>query len=271
MLDNPIVFIDSGVGGLPYLKKAKEYMPDENFIYIADNENFPYGEKDSIGLKNIIIDLIETIVKKLDPKLIVIACNTASVVALSSLRERFGIPFVGVVPAIKPAGEYAANGIIGLLATTKTVTDPYTDTLISQFASAAKVEKYAGIDLVDFVENNFFSSTEKEKSDLVLQASEYFEKLHIDALVLGCTHFVYLKDYFKKSFSKNIDIIDSVEGVSLQIIRIIKEDTSGKIRKNGTMTKEKNADMFYITGNQFNKEKYVNFSHEFNLAWGGQL
>lgn len=271
MLDNPIVFIDSGVGGLPYLKKAKEYMPKESFIYVADNKNFPYGEKDSSKLTNIIINLIDTIVEKLDPKLVVIACNTASVVALSSLREKFGIPFVGVVPAIKPAGEYAGNGIIGLLATTKTVTDPYTDTLINQFASTAKVEKYAGIDLVDFVENNYFTSTEEEKMDVILQASEYFEKLNIDALVLGCTHFVYLKDYFKKSIAKNVDIIDSVEGVCQQILRIIEVEVIGQNRGNENMTIENNTDMFYITGKQFNKDKYINFSQEFNLTWGGQL
>ena len=271
MSDKPIVFIDSGVGGLPYLKKAKEFLPKEKFIYVADNKNFPYGEKDSAELTDIIIRLIESIVDIIDPKLIVIACNTASVVALSPLRKKFGIPFVGVVPAIKPAGEYVVNGTIGLLATTKTVTDPYTDDLINQFASTSRVEKYAGIDLVDFVENNFFTSTEKEKMGVVSQASKYFNNLKIDALVLGCTHFVYLKEYFKKSISGNIDIIDSIEGVCQQIIRIIKEES--KKSDSGLMNifEDKKNDLFYITGNQFDSSKYQKYSKEFGLTWVGKL
>jgi len=271
MSDNPIVFIDSGVGGLPYLKMARENMPNENFVYVADNKNFPYGEKSTKELKSLIIDLIGKIIKKIDPKLVVIACNTASVVALSTLREKFGIPFVGVVPAIKPAGEYVVNGTIGLLATTKTVTDPYTDDLINQFASSCKVEKFAGIDLVDFVENKFLTSTEKEKMEVVFQASKYFENLKIDALVLGCTHFVYLKDYFKKSISKNVDIIDSVEGVCQQITRIINKETVKLDSSLIDISESNKTGLFYITGNQFVISKYQNFSKEFRLTWGGKL
>jgi len=264
MSDNPIVFIDSGVGGLPYLKRAKEYLPKERFIYVADNKNFPYGEKDSMELTNIIIQLIETIVLKINPKLVVIACNTASVVALSTLREKFGIPFVGVVPAIKPAGEYVVNGTIGLLATTKTVTDPYTDGLINQFASTCKVEKYAGINLVDFVENRFFNSTEQEKMQIVSRSSDYFNNLDIDALVLGCTHFIYLKDYFTKTISGNVDIIDSVEGVCQQILRIVEDEKNN-------LKEKKQPDSFFITGKHYDYSKYKKFSDEFGLNWGGRL
>lgn len=271
MSDHSIVFIDSGVGGLPYLKKAKEYLPNEYFVYIADNANFPYGEKDSLELTKIITSLIKNIVDKLNPKLIVIACNTASVVALSSLREKFGIPFVGVVPAIKPAGEYAGEGTIGLIATRKTVTDPYTEGLISQFAYSCKVEKYAGINLVDFVENKYFTSTEADKMEVIQQASEYFNNLEIDALVLGCTHFIYLKDYFKKSISNNVDIIDSVEGVCQQIIRILDKESSKLNILTEIINKKNHSDRFYITGNSFNQSKYLKFSSEFGLSWGGQL
>lgn len=264
MSENPIVFIDSGVGGLPYLKKTKEYLPDENFIYVADNQNFPYGEKNSKELTILITQLIESIVKKINPKLVVIACNTASVVTLSTLREKFGFPFVGVVPAIKPAGEYAVNGTIGLLATTKTVTDPYTDSLINQFASTSRVEKYAGINLVDFVESRFFNSTEQEKLEIVSQSSEHFNNLKIDALVLGCTHFVYLKEYFIQSISGNVDIIDSVEGVCQQILRIVEDNKNN--RKKGN-----HSDSFLITGHRYDYSRYKKFSDEFNLNWSGQL
>ncbi len=263
MTDNPIVIIDSGVGGLPYLEQARKYMPDENFTYIADNKNFPYGEKNACQLKEIIQNLIKKIVDKISPKLIVIACNTASVVALSLLREEFGIPFVGVVPAIKPAGEYYENGNIGLLATRKTVEDPYTDKLIENFAATCRVIKYAGIDLVEFVENRYFTSTEEEKIAIVSESSSYFSNFKIDALVLGCTHFVYLKDYFKKALGDSVDIIDSVDGVSRQILNVIETESLVSLNKN--------RDIFYLTGSKAAKKGYSVFAEKFGLEWGGNL
>ena len=263
MTDDPIVFIDSGVGGLPYLKMVREYMPEENLVYVADNKNFPYGEKQANELQGIILNLIQNIVDKISPKLVVIACNTASVVALSLLREEFGIPFVGVVPAIKPAGEYSENGKIGLLATRKTVEDPYTDTLINEFASSCRVEKYAGIDLVEFVENKYFTSSEEAKMQIVSEASEYFTNCKIDSLVLGCTHFVYLMDYFKKSLGSSVDIIDSREGVSRQILRIIESES--------LVSMNKTRDIFYMTGSEDDQSNYLKFAKSFDLAWGGSL
>lgn len=263
MADNPIVFIDSGVGGLPYLESARKFMPDENLVYVADNKNFPYGEKDTGQLKNIILKLIQKIVDKISPKLIVIACNTASVVALSTLRKEFGIPFIGVVPAIKPAGEYSGNGNIGLLATRKTVDDPYTDTLIEQFAPACRVKKYAGIDLVEFVENNFFSSTEEDKMKVISKISSYYNRSEIDTLVLGCTHFVYLKDYFEKSLGNSVDIIDSRKGVSKQVLRIIESDFLQSCNKT--------EDVFYMTDSKVDKSNYFQFAEKFDLSWGGEL
>ncbi len=263
MADEPIVFIDSGVGGLPYLRMVREYMPGENLVYVADNKNFPYGEKQAHELQGIILKLIQNIVDKISPKLVVIACNTASVVALSLLRAKFGIPFVGVVPAIKPAGEYSKNGSIGLLATRKTVEDPYTDTLINDFASTSRVEKYAGVDLVEFVETSYFSSTEEAKMKVVSESVEYFNSRNINSLVLGCTHFVYLVDYFKKSLGGSVDIIDSREGVSKQIQRIIRSES--------LVSANKTTDIFYITGSETNQSNYLKFAGEFDLEWGGIL
>ena len=263
MTENPIVFYDSGVGGLPYLESARKYLPGENFVYIADNENFPYGEKAASQLKNIILKLIRNIIDKISPKLIVIACNTASVVALSTLREEFGIPFIGVVPAIKPAGEYSGNGNIGLLATRKTVDDPYTDTLIEKFASTCRVEKYAGIDLVEFVENRYFTSTENDKMEIVSKASEYFINSNIDALVLGCTHFVHLRNYFEKALGSSVDIIDSREGVSRQILRVIENES--------IKPKDKSKDLFFISSSKIDQSNYLQFAEKFDLSWGGKL
>ncbi|MDA3939583.1 MAG: glutamate racemase [Spirochaetia bacterium] len=263
MADNSIVFIDSGVGGLPYLKMTRECMSKENLVYVADNKNFPYGEKSTQEIKEIIINLIQEIITKIDPKLIVIACNTASVVALSTLRNKFGIPFVGVVPAIKPAVEYSDNGRIGLLATRKTVEDPYTDKLITNFASGCSVKKYAGIDLVEFVEKKYFLSTDQEKLKVITEASMDFVDSNIDSLVLGCTHFIYLIEYFKQVLGSSVDIIDSREGVVKQVKKLVEY--------NGLSIKNKNKDTFYITGSNYEKSNYREFANKFSLNWGGSL
>jgi glutamate racemase len=263
MSQKSIVFFDSGVGGLPYLKRAKQYMAGENFIYVADVENFPYGEKSANELRKIIHELTKNIIKKINPKLIVIACNTASVVALSTLREEFGIPFVGVVPAIKPAGENKPEGSIGLLATRKTIEEPYTDNLIDQFAAGSRVEKYAGIDLVDFVENRFLDAPEEERLNIVADASNYFSNKNISTIVLGCTHFVYLKNYFEEYFDQSVKIIDSVEGVCQQIKRLIDFENP---ELNISL-----KDRFFVTSNKIDEPKYLKFAEQFNLTWSGLL
>ncbi len=263
MSDNPIVFIDSGIGGLPYLEMVRKYLPGENFTYVADTENFPYGEKDAAELQHLIPEFIKKIVDRIFPKLIVVACNTASVVALSLLRERFGIPFVGVVPAIKPAAEFNRAGGMGLLATRKTVEDPYTDTLIKNFASSMRVEKYAGINLVDFVEHHFFSTSDEEKMEIISESAGYFSSLEIDSLVLGCTHFVYLEDYYKQYLGNSVAVIDSREGVSRQIKRIIESENLFSGNKTG--------DYFYITSGEGDQLHYQKFAEKFSLEWGGVL
>ncbi len=266
MSDNPIVFIDSGVGGLPYLEMARNYLPEENYTYVADTGNFPYGEKDATALQIIILELITDIVNRISPKLIVVACNTASVVALPLLRDRFGIPFVGVVPAIKPAAEFAAvnrNGGIGLLATRKTIEDPYTDTLIEDYASSVRVDKYAGINLVDFVEHNFITSTDEEKMEVISESAEYFSRLEIDSLVLGCTHFIYLEEYFRRHLGSSVAVIDSRKGVSRQIKKIIKTE--------GLVSDNKKRDIFYVTCGKGEQLNYQRFAEKFSLEWGGVL
>ena len=271
MAYNPIVFIDSGVGGLPYLETAKKLMPGEQFVYVADTGNFPYGEKSAEELTKIILILISNIVLKIDPKLIVIACNTASVVALSTLREKFGIPFVGVVPAVKPACRYSVNGKIGLIATRKTIDDPYTGELISHFAANCKVEKFAAVDLVEFVEKKFFSSNHDEKMSVVSKASKIFKNKDIDSLVLGCTHFVHLRDSFKEYFGKSVDIIDSVTGVCSQISRIIQENSNNFPSNNVKSSEDSIVDKFYITGDSGGKSEYLKFAAKFFLDWGGEI
>ena len=141
----PIAFLDSGVGGLPYLEMAREHLPKENFIYLADRKNFPYGTKSAEEVFAAVAVLTDRILAAEKPKVFVLACNTMSVVALTRLRKLYPrLPFVGVVPAVKPAAERTKVKRIGVLATNRTLQDAYLDDLIRRFASSCEVVRVAG-------------------------------------------------------------------------------------------------------------------------------
>ncbi|HUX19839.1 MAG TPA: aspartate/glutamate racemase family protein, partial [Spirochaetia bacterium] len=144
MAERPVVFYDSGIGGLPYLAWVRERRPDAHFIYVGDNEHFPYGEKTHEELRRIAVSVVGRILTRFDPQLVVVACNTASVVALAELRARYPVAFVGVVPAVKPAAERSRGRRIALLATTRTVGDAYSEKLIKEYASDCTVVRIAG-------------------------------------------------------------------------------------------------------------------------------
>ena len=107
-----MAFLDSGVGGLPYLHWVRSELPGECYAYVADNGGFPYGTKPADEVVALVVNRVARIIEFLDPKMIVIACNTASVAALGELRRLFAVPFVGVVPAVKPAAKRSSNGRI---------------------------------------------------------------------------------------------------------------------------------------------------------------
>ncbi|MBI9099228.1 MAG: glutamate racemase [Spirochaetaceae bacterium] len=258
----PIAFIDSGVGGLPYLQWVKDRLPMENFFYLADSKNFPYGEKTQEEIVELVLQAVEYLNRVGNPKLLVIACNTASVTALESVRKKLDIPVVGVVPAVKPAAEMSQKKRIGVLATERTVNGSYLNGLIQDFASHCHVEKIAGSGIVRFVENNFFLSDLKEKNFIIDKAVTRFQEMDVDAVVLGCTHFIYLSDLLQTRLGKNIQIVDSRDGVGNQIIHIIKEKA--------LQSEVKTEDRFYCTA-EICVESYRNFAKMFTLTYSGVI
>jgi len=259
----PIAFIDSGVGGLPYLQWVKDKLPLENFIYLADTENFPYGEKPQEEIVKIVLDAVRKLEVHGDPKMLVMACNTASVTALDSVRKVVKIPVVGVVPAVKPAAESSENKRIGVLATERTVKGKYLEELIDDFASLCHVEKIAGSGIVRFVENDFFSSDSIEKTKIIENAVYQFKKMNVDTVVLGCTHFIYISDILKLKLGKNISVIDSRDGVGNQIISLLEKDNM--------FSELKSEDRFYCTGNAISEVSYREFASMFGLSYGGVI
>ncbi|MBN2510284.1 MAG: glutamate racemase [Spirochaetales bacterium] len=217
-----IAFIDSGAGGLPYLARTRDLIPAAVFSYIADPASFPYGEKSPEVLKHIVVENVRVMVRRLRPDMCVVACNTASVVALDALRNEFPIPFVGVVPAVKPAALLSVHHRIGILATAETVGNPYTQHLIDAFANDAQVYRYAGADIIQFVEERFFDATDAQRREVIQDAGSYFLHHKVDTVVLGCTHFLHVKDELSE-YMKGVTIVDSVEGVSRQTRRVAKD------------------------------------------------
>jgi glutamate racemase len=256
----PIAFLDSGIGGLPYLEKIRRSLPNEGFVYLADNAAFPYGEKTPDEIREIVVRRVGGIIETWRPKVIVIACNTASVIALAALRSAYRIPFVGVVPAVKPAAMKTAKGRIGLLATNGTIVDTYTDDLIDQFASSCTVMKIPDPGLADFVEKNIFRANAKERAKAIEPIVRMVQEIGLDTLIIGCTHFVYIEDDLKKAFGENVVIIDSTEGVTRQVVRVVeKSGLAGEL--SGIMD-------LYITG-AFDQERYDALAKRFSLNFGG--
>jgi glutamate racemase len=215
----PVLFLDSGIGGLPYCRQFMLRNPDERVIYVADRANFPYGTKSRDALERILAALVRDLDDLFKPRLAVLACNTASVTALDFLRKSFpGIRWVGTVPAVKPAVNASRKRHIGVLGTARTIADPYTEELLRRYGPDCKLTGIAAPDLVDFVERGGDCAGVDEQIPQVEPYIAGFRGAGADAVVLGCTHFVFLRGAFAALSGAErpedaVRIFDSVEGV----------------------------------------------------------
>lgn len=208
---NPTVLIfDSGVGGLSVYREIREKLPEAHYIYVFDNEAFPYGEKSQEFIIDRVVRIVSAVAEKHFLAAIVIACNTASTVSLPALRAKFtDIPIVGVVPAIKPAAKLTCNGVVGLLATRATVKRPYTHELIERFATDCKVHSLGSAELVELAERKLHG--EEVSLDALRKILTPWLKMKEppDTVVLGCTHFPLLADELLSVLPDGTRIIDS--------------------------------------------------------------
>lgn len=215
-------FLDSGTGGIPYMLYLKQHFPDSRCVYLGDTANFPYGEKTADEVIACTKKAVSLILERFNPEAIVIACNTMSVTALAAVREAFPeVPFVGTVPAIKLAAAVTENKCIGLLATRQSVGNPYTEKLITDFASNCRVIKRGDPDLIEFIEKKLFSASPEERVAAVTPAVEYFRSQGADTIILGCTHFIHMAEDIQKVAGSSVRVIDSRDGVVRQAMRVI--------------------------------------------------
>ena len=216
------VFIDSGVGGIPYMMKLLERKPDSSCIYVADTTNFPYGEKTHEQVIKCVLELVGKIRERFAPKVIVVACNTMSVNALEELRANYSdIQFVGTVPAIKLAASVSKKRRIGLLATRATCENPYNIELKNKFAGDCVLINRPDPQLISFIEHNAFTASREECMNAVKPAIDFFRGEGCDAVILGCTHFLNFTDVFKAVCEPDIKVVDSVDGVVRHAITVV--------------------------------------------------
>ncbi|MEZ4743008.1 MAG: glutamate racemase [Bdellovibrionota bacterium] len=184
-----IGIFDSGVGGLTIMQAVEKHIPNANYIYCSDSKNYPYGPKRPEEVKQFSVSAATKLFENEALDTLIVACNTASTIALDEIRSAIPIPVIGVVPAIKPAAALSTTKVIGLLATPGTVTRKYTDNLINEFASQCQVIKVGSSKLVQIAENQI----KGQKIDLLEIRAELGEILlmngSLDTVVLACTHF----------------------------------------------------------------------------------
>ncbi|MGD0724496.1 MAG: glutamate racemase [Spirochaetia bacterium] len=264
MTPEPVAFLDSGVGGLPYLAHTRRLLPGRRYVYVADRENFPYGEKEPARIIEASIGVTERLIARAHPVLIVVACNTISVVALEALRARFPLPFVGVVPAVKPAASFSRRHRVGVLATRQTVEGAYLRALIEKHAGGCTVVSLPAAGLVEFVESDLYRAGPAERADRVRREVDRFRHERIDALVLACTHFLHLESEFRTLLDEDgVTLVDSREGVSRQVARLL----AGSPSSNGGPGEAS----LHITGPSPLEERYGWFAGQYDLHLEGAL
>jgi glutamate racemase len=238
-MEKRIGVFDSGVGGLSILQEIKSLLPQESFVYVADQLHMPYGGKTKQELEELSEKIVSFLIQK-DVKLVVVACNTATVYALESLREKFDLPIVGVVPVIKKIAETTNSGKIGILATPATSESQYLKELIDRFAPDKEVYNIGTTGLEELVEQGIVSSPE---IDAILKHHlEPLIKAGVDALALGCTHYPFIKDQIKEFVGGTMQVIDSGSAVARQVKKVLEN--------NQAFAKSRGEDFYYTTGDR---------------------
>ena len=220
----PLLFFDSGVGGLSVLRPTRELLPNAPLIYVADNAGFPYGNRSEADIAERVPALLGLLVERFRPRLAVIACNTASTVALDTVRSALDLPVVGTVPAIKPAAEISKSRVIGVLGTEATVRQPYVDDLAARFATDCTVIRHGSPELVELAEAKLAGNS--VAVDAVRSAVQpIFDSQHgseIDVLVLACTHFPLLDPELRAAFP-GVAMVDGSAGIARRIAFLTRE------------------------------------------------
>lgn len=248
--NRPIGFFDSGVGGLSVLKEAIKIMPNEDYIYFGDSKNAPYGMKSVDEVRSLTFKAVEFLLSR-GVKGIAIACNTATSAAVADLRKIYPeLPLVGIEPALKPAVELNNDGDILIMATAMTLKEEKFKRLMDKYKDRASIIPVPCPGLMEFIEAGKFQG--KEIEEYLLEKINTYREGKISAIVLGCTHYPFIKDTLVSIVGENVNIIDGGLGTAKELRRRLNEknllsesNKKGKIEIINSSDKDEVIDLSY--------------------------
>jgi len=220
--DAPILLFDSGVGGLTVLAEVRRFLPQAPLIYAADNAGLPYGTKTEAQIAARVSGLLGRMTERFRPRLVCIACNTASTIALGMVREVLEVPIVGTVPAIKPAAGMTRSGVIGLLGTEATIRQGYVDRLEHEFAKGKRLLRYGAPELVAAAEARL-RGWDVDPAVFARAADGLRDQPGgeaIDTVVLACTHFPLVGAELARAFGPDVRFVHGAEGIARRVAHL---------------------------------------------------
>jgi glutamate racemase len=223
----PLLLFDSGVGGLSVLAEVRKTLPNAPIVYVADNAGFPYGTKTEAEISARVPALLGRLAERYRPRLITIACNTASTIALTGVRAALDLPIVGTVPAIKPAAEQSQTRVIGVLGTDATVRQPYVDDLSQRFASDCQVLRHGSAALVQLAEASLRGEPTPDPAyrDALAGLLDQQGGERMDMVVLACTHFPLVANRLAAVAPRPLRFVDGAAGIARRIACLTREQS----------------------------------------------
>lgn len=215
-----IGIFDSGSGGLSVFRALVQWLPRESYLFYADNAHCPYGEKSAAYIQDRARAVTRLLLDR-GAEAVVVACNTATGAAISTLRAEFSVPFVGMEPAVKPAALGTRNGVVGVLATAGTLkASKYLNTR-DRFRDDVRIEEHVGEGFVQRVERNELDGPETERT--VRMSLQPLLDAGADTIVLGCTHYPFLRPVIERIAGPGVRVIDPAPAVARQLCKVLRE------------------------------------------------
>ena len=260
-----IGFFDSGIGGLSVLGTALARMPENEYLYYADTDHVPYGVRSKDEILSFTMDGVRFLTEA-GAEAVVVACNTATAVAVGSLREAFSIPIVGMEPAVKPAVELTGDEKkrVMVIATPVTLRESKLKDLLHRVDEAHRVDLLALPRLVEFAENEAWDTDDVRT--YLQEAFSQYDMSHYAALVLGCTHFVYFRPLFRALLGEDIALIDGNEGTVRRLA-----DVTGGDKGTGAMTGDNGDGSVLSPASQGDKQNRPRLSPPVTFYESGRL
>jgi glutamate racemase len=246
-VEKPIAVFDSGVGGITVLKHIHALLPHEQLLYVADSKYAPYGNKTPEEIQARCFEIADFLIAK-EAKALVVACNTATAAAIDALRDKYTLPIIGMEPAVKPAAEASKNGIIGVLATTGTLKSAQFAGLLESYGRNVKVVTQACVGLVECIERGELNTVRTRS--LIQQYCAPLLAEGADTIVLGCTHYPFLREVIREIVGEEISLIDTGAAVAKQLKRQLEE-------QNLLSTSQRSANVQFWTNSEAANAKQV--------------